>query len=352
MLFLASQRHNTSSIFAPFIRTLPARPAHALFFTKAEMQRMRGTRAHSLTLEAKALYAAERGTILRSFPKLFQRIGGDDSLRWAFATVSSRAFQIDLAPHEADEGATSDAVANVAKERALVPLMDMFNHKPGKRATWYWEDHNDTICLVTKEHWKEGEEIFFQYAELFNHEILMQHGFVFTSDLLDITTVALTLPPVDPEDPNAALKTMILGEEPIALQLSHTGILPHDGVVLQVSTLLPSEISSHDLGPLLQRSHATPMSPAARAMLCHLCQMQRARLRQAQAHDPIVECGAEGASDAVTGDAAVLLPAARAASPTAGSATTGDVGALWCLEVRVIEKCVAYRCEHTDHKSA
>ena len=94
ILFLAAHRSNSSSVFANWLSTLPSKPSHALFYTPEELATMEGTRAHTLTVKTVQLFLDEFSLIKNAFPTVFENIGGEAMLKWAFAMVSSRAWQL------------------------------------------------------------------------------------------------------------------------------------------------------------------------------------------------------------------------------------------------------------------
>jgi len=155
VVFLASQSMNSSSVFRTYFDVLPNELDHALFYSPAAVRGIRGSRAHPAIQETMKLFQQEVGLIRSAAPSLFARIGME-RLRWAFATMSSRAFQIDLVTgtrlYEREEDTVTD--------RVMAPVLDMFNHIPDAKSSIYHRKSDGMIILETSRGWRKGEEVF------------------------------------------------------------------------------------------------------------------------------------------------------------------------------------------------
>lgn len=164
LLFLASQRLNASSFFAAYFATLPTKAHDSLHLSAEELQALQpGSKEREHVDDRNDQFSATNKLVAKWFPTLHEGIGGEDALRWAYSMVSSRAFQVSIG-HDAEE------------ERALLPFIDMFNHRDDVSSHVFYEPGNDTIGLRSLSSWLVGEEVYISYGDLAPHILFAQHG--------------------------------------------------------------------------------------------------------------------------------------------------------------------------------
>lgn len=173
VLFLASQRYNKSSVFAFYFEHLPDRTQHALHLDEQVIASL-GVESETFTrvTELREHLNSSAELVSRVWPKLYADFQGDEGLRWGMAIVSSRAFQVDLrmAP------GTVRNLTDERKERALIPLLDIFNHHQDAHVQVFYESTKDSLCLKTLSPWLSGQQVFSNYGSLTEIELYAQHG--------------------------------------------------------------------------------------------------------------------------------------------------------------------------------
>lgn len=172
-LFLASQRYNKSSAFAFYLDHLPDRTQHAVHLDELLIAALGSESEKFARVNAiREHFNSSAEFVSRVWPTLYGDFDGEEGLRWAMAIVSSRAFLVDLrqAP-----GTVRNAT-DERKERALIPLLDLFNHHQDAAVKVFYESTNDSLCLKTLSSWVSGQQVFSNYGSLTEVELFAQHG--------------------------------------------------------------------------------------------------------------------------------------------------------------------------------
>ncbi|SCU78622.1 LAFA_0A07580g1_1 [Lachancea sp. 'fantastica'] len=104
---------------------------------------------------------------------------------WASYIFSSRAF-----PELIFEGS---AVEN-PNQAFLLPVVDLLNHANGKKVSWKDDIKDNAVTFTTSETLSAGKELFNNYGDKSNEELLMCYGFAFPNNEFDTTTLTLRFP--------------------------------------------------------------------------------------------------------------------------------------------------------------
>lgn len=99
---------------------------------------------------------------------------------WASLIFRSRAFPSII----------YDANANL-NDAFLFPVVDLLNHRNGTKVTWKYQD--DFVQFTTFEKIKAGDELFNNYGDKTNEELLIGYGFAMDNNPFDSTTVTFKL---------------------------------------------------------------------------------------------------------------------------------------------------------------
>lgn len=100
---------------------------------------------------------------------------------WASGVFSSRAFPKLI---------IDDHCSNI-NEAFLYPIVDLLNHKNGVNVKWVAQ--NDQVCFITQEVLKKGDEIFNNYGDKSNEDLLLSYGFTEDNNQCDFARLTLKL---------------------------------------------------------------------------------------------------------------------------------------------------------------
>ena len=77
------------------------------------------------------------------------------------------------------------------RRRALLPGLDLINHKPGTKATLERAstDSGSVWRVVAHEPYRKDEEVFLSYGERDNLRLLLQYGFALANDAAAATII-------------------------------------------------------------------------------------------------------------------------------------------------------------------
>ncbi|KAJ2721961.1 hypothetical protein GGI07_003611 [Coemansia sp. Benny D115] len=188
-LFLLSERAlGSRSTWGWYLETLPKSGTGALFLNEDELS----------ALDATPLKAAANGK-LRVLHRQYSCVAdvleawicshgagtetvGFEIFKWAEFVVLSRAISLKSFA-ETDGGGSSSASAC---DRALVPMLDMFNHNATPSAFWAVSDDGSVLVYTSKDSKHPDAvvddaglvELCFSYGEKSNTEWMYEHGFV------------------------------------------------------------------------------------------------------------------------------------------------------------------------------
>ena len=195
--FMIERRRGEESAWKEYIDSLPRAYDAPLSFSDEELERelsgttvyapVKAQKAHVKKMFEECVRPAMReltqadnaaGSSLHMLPDVSEK-----EFAWAFQTFWSRALAI---PVGAGGSVTVDSV---------VPGVDMVNHAPRARANARWEHVEDSsrpdggyVALVSappNRTMKDGEEIFINYGDKSNEELLFTYGFALKDNAVE-----------------------------------------------------------------------------------------------------------------------------------------------------------------------
>ncbi|XP_074548483.1 actin-histidine N-methyltransferase isoform X2 [Halichoeres trimaculatus] len=181
---LLCERADPSSLWLPYICSLPQEYDTPLYFQQEEVQLLLGTQAiHDILSQYKntARQYAYFYKLLQTHPaasKLPLKEGFTfDDYRWAVSSVMTRQNQI---PTEDGSQVTL----------ALIPLWDMCNHTNGLITTGYNLEDDRCECVALQDY-KENDQIYICYGTRSNAEFVIHNGFFFQENAHDRVKIKL-----------------------------------------------------------------------------------------------------------------------------------------------------------------
>lgn len=159
--WLLVERRRPDSPYHPYFDCLPrALPGFPIYASPADLALLDGSLVTDMLDELRADLAADHAALdahAQSFGA-FDR----DELVWARLCVGARGF-----------GATIDG----AETSALVPFIDMLDHRPGIHTQWGYDRATESFRLVSLRSYDAGEEVFNSYGPKPNARLLVCYGF-------------------------------------------------------------------------------------------------------------------------------------------------------------------------------
>ncbi|KAL4859907.1 Mannan endo-1 [Chlorella vulgaris] len=208
----------------PWLELLPSSFSTTLFFSELDMQWLKGTTLFTATrLRQKKL----RSTWERLEPAAQQLalLAGLEppslpDFLWANAVWWSRAVALPSL-HEAGTEAATKAAAGV---EAIVPGLDMCNHKAASPCQWTlsaWASHAPAVSLVCPR-WgvpAPGQEVTIDYGDKSNEQLLFLYGFAELDNPAEVLTLIFPLPPPGEWDETLAARVELLQRRGLRPQL-------------------------------------------------------------------------------------------------------------------------------------
>ncbi|MEW5299247.1 MAG: hypothetical protein WDW36_002280 [Sanguina aurantia] len=191
---LAERAQGPLSFWAPYLAVLPDQLQHPLFSISELLVMLQGS--------PMALELAGREEQIQSDTEVLLISGANDlplalqyqaqhhvelvtteSVRWAAATLVSRAFNLDLSEEEPLEGDMSyfGTWQPVPDVLALVPWADMLCHtsEAGPESCLRYNSDLGAVTLAAHKDYEAGEEVFDSYGpKLSPSELMLNYGFV------------------------------------------------------------------------------------------------------------------------------------------------------------------------------
>jgi hypothetical protein len=111
--------------------------------------------------------------------------GALDELAWAMEMVLSRSLDSAQLPQQdanmfsklAQMAGLGGATAQ-ASTKAMVPMLDMFNHRSSARPRFGYDARTDTFSVSAECSYTKGEQVFITYGDKDNDDLLTLYGFV------------------------------------------------------------------------------------------------------------------------------------------------------------------------------
>lgn len=181
------------SFFQPYIDLLPLQLEQPYFWDSGDLELLKGTDIHLVmrqylpkllqewlsTLQKLGIAASEDSTdlnipnkdlleYLETYRKENHAISWNSfaAYVWAAGIFASRAFP---------KIALNDRCISI-NEAFLYPIVDLLNHKNDTKVKWTFQDGQ--MCFVTEESLKSGDELFNNYGDKSNEDLLLNYGFV------------------------------------------------------------------------------------------------------------------------------------------------------------------------------
>ncbi|XP_077587543.1 actin-histidine N-methyltransferase isoform X1 [Stigmatopora nigra] len=183
-LHLLCERANPTSVWLPYIRSLPQNYTTPLYYEPEEVHLLLGTQAVQDVFNQ----FKNTGRQYAYFYKLLQTHPAADVLslkenftfddyRWAVSSVMTRQNQI---PTEDGSRIT----------QALIPVWDMCNHTNGMITTGYNVEDDRCECAALR-NYKENEQIYIFYGARTNADFFVHNGFFFQDNIHDQLKIKL-----------------------------------------------------------------------------------------------------------------------------------------------------------------
>ncbi|AAS52157.2 ADR237Cp [Eremothecium gossypii ATCC 10895] len=102
---------------------------------------------------------------------------------WASSIFSSRAFPTLIL------GTTTDL-----NEAFLNPIIDLLNHSAGTNVTWSYNEQVAAVTFSTAQTLETGDELYNNYGDKSNDELLLNYGFVLPNNEHDKSTLCFRIP--------------------------------------------------------------------------------------------------------------------------------------------------------------
>jgi histone-lysine N-methyltransferase SETD3 len=185
-LHLLVEKHNHSSFWTPYLRTLPKAYGTCLYFTLEELEGLRGSPTFTSAIKVIATVAIQYTYIHDLFQvrKDILHINAFtwDEFIWAMSAVGSRQNQVPQRGH------------NALSEYALIPAWDMCNHDHGDLQT-FWDVNSDSTESHAMRAYKKGEQVYIFYGPRPNSDLLLHAGFVYENNRFDALAIRVRLAP-------------------------------------------------------------------------------------------------------------------------------------------------------------
>ncbi|CAM9615510.1 unnamed protein product [Pylaiella littoralis] len=219
---------------------LPREYHQTIFYSDDELELLRGTSLHAVTVQWKTQVASDfreleemrlqqpSEAVLTVKDALVGSLTKEHYL-WALGTVWSRFVTVER------EGRPL---------KAMAPVFDMFNHDPVSETVHGFQESNQCLHLVTLQSWASGSEVKFSYGPLPNSRLLLLHGFCLPSNAFESVELWTTM---EPGAPGYAAKQKILEDNGVDLSkrpfiLTDKGLDPRLLPALRVQRATESEL--------------------------------------------------------------------------------------------------------------
>ncbi|XP_077394465.1 actin-histidine N-methyltransferase isoform X2 [Festucalex cinctus] len=183
-LHLLCERASSTSMWLPYIRSLPQDYSTPLYYQPEEVQLLLGTQAIQdvfSQFKNTARQYAYFYKLLQTHPAASVLPLKDnftfDDYRWAVSSVMTRQNQI---PTEDGSQVT----------QALIPLWDMCNHTNGLITTGYNLEDDRCECVALR-NFKQNEQIYIFYGSRSNADFFVHNGFFFQDNIHDWVKIKL-----------------------------------------------------------------------------------------------------------------------------------------------------------------
>merc|ERR1712137_170958 len=173
-VYLCFERQKRNSFWKPFIDTLPQTLTLPLFWTKEELQTIKGSIIYGLAIQQIVhtvmqylhIYPALMRSKFKSSASKFTYA----DYRWAVAIIMSRQNFVPI---------------NGQMQICLIPFWDMFNHSNGSKITTYYNGEAETTQCYAIDDFEPEQQAFIFYGPRSNDLFLLYQGFVYDENMHD-----------------------------------------------------------------------------------------------------------------------------------------------------------------------
>lgn len=214
LYLLIEQLRGSDSQLGPWLKMLPSHCETPLVYGQGQLQELKGTTLHRAT-------QVLRGQLQQKWQKLqpaVQRLLAEAGVRaraptfddflWAYSMFWSRAQTIPVSEEREEEVL-----------ECIVPGLDFCNHAP--HATCRWAVQGNKVSLLTP--WKalpkEGQQVFIDYGEKSNEQLLLLYGFAEIGNKHELLMVQCPLPELRDRGPDWQLRLYLLQQAGLTPQL-------------------------------------------------------------------------------------------------------------------------------------
>ena len=247
VMLLLCEKHEVTSKWARHIEIIPSSYDSIINYTDTELEYIKGSNLHSLTLSWKQQTQTDYSdllTLLRDKQCPYRTASWltFENYLWALCTIWSRFVTVE-----------KDGVAY----RAMVPVFDILNHHP--KCVVGHTFHNNTLSLVTSQTFKAGSEVTLNYGPLSNTKLLMLYGFSVPPCIGNPHDAVEIWATFNEHAPNYAIKERTLRSLCIfhatkAFEITHRGPSAHLIACLRIQYATPAEL------PKMATAISTPLS--------------------------------------------------------------------------------------------
>lgn len=179
---LLIERNSPASLWEPYINLLPHQYSTVLYFSKQQLEGLKGSPAMEDALKQCKFVARQYAYFYRLFANtLLKDYLTYDEYRWAVSTVMTRQ---NVVPG-------SDGPLH-----SLIPYWDMANHDHGQVSTDFDPSTSTSLCLAQRD-FSQGEQFTIFYGVRANCDLLVHNGFVFADNQSDCLTIRLGVAKTD-----------------------------------------------------------------------------------------------------------------------------------------------------------
>lgn len=105
---------------------------------------------------------------------------------WSYSITTSRGFPYILT--------SSEKTKEKLRKVILVPVLDLLNHKNNTKVTWKnASDEDSNIAFQINENVNKYDELFNNYGDKSNLELMLNYGFIIENNSFDETTISLQI---------------------------------------------------------------------------------------------------------------------------------------------------------------
>ncbi|CAE7567203.1 set10 [Symbiodinium pilosum] len=195
LLDVIAARTNKEHPLAAYAASLPSTAPSPVGWPPALRAMLQGTNLAAAVAEERSKLEDDFDALMPKLreanPELFcEKRYSLDMLLWAYGVWFSRRFPTALSSHTKSSGyrwqrsAEEEMEEESDGEGAMVPFMDFTNHRSGTKIVWSADDMHVTFT-AGEPGVAEGTEVFNNYGDKSNEDLLLIHGFALLDNIFD-----------------------------------------------------------------------------------------------------------------------------------------------------------------------